>query len=632
MLNFVQNVILKPVYEIVASPLLGRELRVFLRSKKSFFAMLFFLLALLGVVSQNWAVFAAHWEPGQNLAHGARTLFFALSYGHLIFLMLVTPFLMAPLIAGEQEKSTITLMLSSPISVTHFILAKGLIPLVFVILLFTAAVPVLALCFLGGGLSAADLTRTYLILLSATLCYGSLGLYCSTLRPRVYEVYLITVLMVLIYGFILPYHGTIWHFLTTMRWEGVSYNNHGFHYLSHYYALIDENLAVTDPQYVQKTIPFPNIKVLWDASVPLTTRIPFGPVLHYLLSAFICVFFIRLSVLRVRKIALGEAHLVPVEEEEEELPEFHERDYDITFENTSDEGNPGLVLERRVQWFAKLTVLIRLFYISLMVSVIALPLSSYEGSWLFLSIPFMAAAFFTLPLAATSISSDHERQTLDLIRTSLLSSRQIIHAKFISNLQYSLVIAFALYAPGMLLQILCGWVFGYEVDLASSIADTVAIIWCPLLIVCALSIYTALGLYCSTLFRRTNRSMLIAGVVILLTLVTPFMLPDAGVNAIGQSSTWLLLGLAFLSPLSGVALVFPEGSINMPGISIMVRNFLHYLSGATIPESVTKGVVLEPATYVPFAPYIFASLQCIFCVLGASYLLKRSVAVLEKRD
>ncbi len=619
--------------EILTSPLLGREIRVFLRSKKAFIALFCFLTALVIVVSQNWAYFASHWNPGEDIAKGARSLFFALSRGHLLFLMLVTPFLMAPLIAEEREKETLPLILSSPVSITHFILAKGFIPVIYVILFFTAAVPVLALCFLGGGLSAGDLIRTYLILLTATLTYGSLGLFCSTLRPKVYEVYLLAVIMIILYGFVIPFHGSIWHFLNRMSWEGISSYNHGLQILSPYYMLENEIVISPGSSSSKNMISFPNPLILLSEQAPPNLRLNFFQVLHLFLSLFVCFLFLALSVWRVRVIALGDRvrhkpHEEEQKEEKKKEPQY-ERTSTITFEKTTTEGNPGYVLERRVQWFAKWSVLLRLFYISLMISILSLPLSSYEGSWLFFSIPFMAAAFFTLPLAATSFSAERERGTLDLLRTSLLSTQQIVKAKFYTSLQYSFLIALALFTPGMLLQMICGWVFQLEVDLVTGLVDTVAISCYPLVLFCSLIVYTSWSLYCSARFHPTNQALIISGIIIFLTLVTPFILPEAGIE---HNTDWGLFGLSFVSPLTGVSVVFPEGSINMPSLSVMVKKILHSFEVFTYFPSAYDPSDPHSARPIYLAPYIFGLLQCLICLFLSFFLLKKTVITLENND
>ncbi|HOL95232.1 MAG TPA: ABC transporter permease [bacterium] len=569
------------------SPLMIREMRVFLRSRKAFLYLFFFLAVLVVVTGQNWRAFADFWRPGRDIAAGARLFFYYLARGHLFLITFLMPILIAPSIVEEREKKTLDMLLSSPISVLHLVLAKLISPLVFVILLLTSSIPVLALCFLGGGLGFGEVFHVYVLFLATAGLYACLGLFCSTLRPRVYEVYLIAVALTVFWALLLPFHGSVWYFISQVSWKDDLSINHSFQYLSPFFAL-DQLLTGRG--------------TLWSRELTLGI---------FLLQAVgFSVLLVALTTRMVRQISAGAgfgARGEKTEEKEGMRPIPRERDYAITFHATSEEGNPGLVLERRVQWFARLPVLVRLFYIALMISVMTLPLASYNGSWLFLSLPFISAAFFTLPLAATSISSDHERETLGLLRTTLLSAGQIVRAKFITSLQYSFVIALALYLPGMTIQLICGSL-GYEVDLVTNRADTLAMVSYPFLLFVSLVMYTAWGLFCSAYFRYTNRALVVSGVVILGTLIAPFLIPRLNLSMFSASSYLLTYGFMFVSPLAGISTLFPEGSIKYLGRS-MIENH------ARIEVS-----------------YHFTLVQCLFFAAVTFLLIRKTIETLENQD
>ncbi len=574
--------------KILNSPLLGRELRLFFRSHKSFICLFLFLSALLLVVSQNWSAFTYHFQPGEDISRGSRALFFMLVRGHLFTIVLLMPILMAPAIAEERDKSTLDMILSSPISIFHLVAAKFIMPVLYVCLLLTAAMPVLALCFIGGGLDINDVFLAYLILLSATVLYGSLGLLCSTLPFRIYGVYLVAIVATLVFVLLIPYHGMVWHYITRVRYSSSFSINHGFQYLSPFFSLGE----LIRPTVTKKG----SLDFLW---------------LHLVLSACVSLFFLYAAVLRVGLISSGERS--GWDEDDDDEDESHpllakDRGYDITFGKTSEEGNPGMILERRVQWFSRMTVLMRLFYSAFMISVLTLPLASYQGSWLFLTIPFISAAFFTLPLSATSISSDRERETFGLLRTSLLSTRQIVYAKFITGLQYSFLIALALYLPGMLVQLLCGLMLGMEVDLVSGRGDTFAIMFYPVTLFFSLVLYNSWGLFCSAVFRQSSKALIVSGLVILITLSAPFMIPRLDLSSLSVLSYFLTFGLMFLSPLAGISTLFPEGSIRYLNRSLFLRE-----TGADVP-------------------YSFTIIQCLVFLGVTVYLLKKTMRAIERHD
>lgn len=566
-------------------PLLRREIRVFLRSYKSFLCLFFFLTALLVIVYLNWDTFVRSWRPDMDKAAGARRFFSSLSNVLLFMIILIMPFLIAPSIVEEREKHTLELLISSPISVVQMVLAKLLSPLIYVFLLLTSSIPVLSLCLLGGGLGMEDVYFTYIIFLATAFVYSCLGLFCSTLRPRVYEVYLAAVGATFLLALAIPYHGSLWTYISEVRWIGGMSVNH--------------SLQILSPFHVLSQILSPASRFSREGFLLVYVVIMLGISGILLMATFS----------RMKRIAFREetGNSMVDSEEGNGFLDIRERDYDISFDMTTQDGNPGLVLERRIQWFARLPVLLRLFYIALMLSVLTLPLASYQGSWLFLSLPFVSAAFFTLPLAATSISADRERETLSLLRTSLLSTRQIVYAKFIACLQYSFIIALALYLPGMLIQLLCRLI-GYEVDLSTDAADTFAMVFYPVILFFSLVMYTALGLYCSAFFRQSNRALVVAGVVILSTLSAPFLIPKAQFFAFSASSYLVTFGLMFLSPLAGISTLFPPGSIK-------------YLERSLFPIH-NQGDI----------PYGFTIGQCVFFCVVTYFLFNRAVSALENRD
>ncbi len=570
----------------LSSPLLIREIRIFLRSNKAFLCLLLFLGALVITVMMNWAAFTEHWRPDRDIARGARIFFHSLASGHLYLIILFMPFLLAPSIVEEREKNTLDLLVSSPISIAHLVLAKLISPLLFVFMLLTAALPVLALCFLGGGLGMIDVLYAYIIMLATSVIYSCLGLLCSTLRSRVYEVYLVAVLMTVVLCLVIPFHGSLWRYITVVKWVEGGSINHGLEFLSPFYIL--RSLIYTPAGVARSTYIF----------------------IYLFITLALSGMMMITSFAIVRRIASGTAFGSDYKEDDDEdndIIKAYARDYYISFDSTSQDGNPGLVLERRVQWFSRLPVLMRLFYSSLMLSILTLPLASYQGSWIFLSLPFISAAFFTLPLAATSISSDYERETIYLLRTSLLSSKQIVYAKFLSSLQYSFVIALALYFPGMAFQLFFSFM-GYEVDLVSNFADTIAMIFYPVALFFSLLMYNAWGLLCSSYFRHSNKSLIVSGVIILVTICAPFLVPQIDFFALSSISYFLTFILMFLSPLAGIITLYPPGTIKYLERSLFeIRNLSEI-------------------------PYIFPLFQCIFFLIITYFLLKKTIYFLEHND
>lgn len=119
--------------------------------------------------------------------------------------------------------------------------------------------------------------------------------------------------------------------------------------------------------------------------------------------------------------------------------------------------------------------------------------------------------FLSPALTAGSIASERERQTLDLLRTTLLSSRALVFGKLISALSYTFLLLFA----ALPLQSVA-FLFG-GIALGEVLVGTI------LLIVSALA-FSSLGLFFSSFSRRTLVSTVLAyGSVLVLVFGLPVM-------------------------------------------------------------------------------------------------------------
>jgi len=153
--------------------------------------------------------------------------------------------------------------------------------------------------------------------------------------------------------------------------------------------------------------------------------------------------------------------------------------------------------------------------------------------------------FIAPGVTAGSISSERERLTFDVLRTTLLSARALVLGKLASALSYLFLLLIAA-IPLQSLAFLFGGVTPEEV-----------LIGAALLVMTAIT-FSALGLYCSSLTRRTQVSTVLAYILALLfTIGLPLMLAvllsismrSYLVNSPGDSSTlialyWLVLSIS----------------------------------------------------------------------------------------
>lgn len=113
----------------------------------------------------------------------AASLFKMLTYYHVVAWMLLAPMLTATSISSERERGLLEGLQLSPLSPVSIVCGKLFSALSFVWLLFLAAMPILAICFLMGGVSPSEFAQGALQTFVAALLGASIGL-CVSARTR----------------------------------------------------------------------------------------------------------------------------------------------------------------------------------------------------------------------------------------------------------------------------------------------------------------------------------------------------------------------------------------------------------------------------------------------------------------
>ncbi|MFH1739796.1 MAG: ABC transporter permease subunit [bacterium] len=599
-------------------PVLAREVRGFLRSRKAFACLFLFLSVLLLFLLLGWRYFTRAFsqeEARAGLAIAGKMLFRELAFGQILVLTVLTPFLTAPAIAGESERGTLALLVSSPVSLSLILVQKLVSSMAFLILLLMGAMPVMAFCFVAGGLSGQEVAGAYLTILGASCMYGSIGLACSTFSRQVYKVYLLTFLLILLVAFVLPFHSSIWHYITRMAWKSGTGATADWDWLSPFAVLQDLLFPESGVAYSTIRLPLMGNVTLPRPSLPL----------FLLLNATICVVCLVAARWRMRGVVEGPGLRGGMDGTWSDTTSLRDemanpQGLAVKSGMFDDDRNPAILLEQRIQWLGRVHVILRLLYLALMLSVLTLPFASSKGAWIFFSLPFLAAALFTVPLAATSISSERERNTLDMSLVTLLSPSEILQAKYRTSFISSLILALALYLPGMFVVLGFG-LGGFKLDLLVEWSDALAIIAYPFLLVSALSFYTALSLYCSVKCRHSNAALLVSAIAILGCITVPLFVvhllstslsldrvtAESG-GFIGVALSTLSFGkivFVLISPLTIVSTLFTQGTINLTGFHLD-----------------------HPLSSVEEIGFFFVVTHCVLVISLARWLLHRSAVEL----
>jgi ABC-2 type transport system permease protein len=157
------------------------------------------------------------------------------------------------------------------------------------------------------------------------------------------------------------------------------------------------------------------------------------------------------------------------------------------------------------------------------------PDRQYLGKFVFgsvVGIELLLVCFICPAFTVGAISGERERQTYDLLRTTLLRARTLISGKLVSAMSYVLLLLVAA-LPLQSLAFLLGGIAPEEVGIAS------------LLLLSTAFLYSAAGIFFSSIMRRTlGATILTYAFVLLDTLGLPLVLLP--ISALGSGVTYTL--------------------------------------------------------------------------------------------
>jgi ABC-type transport system involved in multi-copper enzyme maturation permease subunit len=164
------------------NPVLGKELRVRMRSKRTPWMVSLYLGALgLVVFSMMYFEMRDHYGFTPSNQRDVFILLSLLQYGLIIF---ITPGLTAGAICGERERQTLSVLLTTNLSPWQVIIGKWLASLSFILLLILSSLPLYGLLILFGGISLLQIAKIFGVYIITILAIGSVGVCISTLVKR----------------------------------------------------------------------------------------------------------------------------------------------------------------------------------------------------------------------------------------------------------------------------------------------------------------------------------------------------------------------------------------------------------------------------------------------------------------
>ncbi|MCA9241283.1 MAG: ABC transporter permease subunit [Planctomycetales bacterium] len=451
------------------NPVLQYELLSNLRLPRSFLLLLAYI-ALLGIV-----VFLA-WPQEQRLdfaqPEAAKRLVGLFFLGQYLLASLMAPSFAAGAITGEKERDSYEMLLASPIRPGAIVLGKLFATLTHLGILIFCSLPIVMLCLPLGGVSALEVFAAYIAMMSMVGLFGMISLWASSYFRRT------SASLVVSYLLILPLA-----LLGALVWNAL------------------EQIGSARVAFVSTVVPLACAAV--------------SAVLWYDIAR---------RLLYPADLGSGGKEVVDLESEAREAVGLYiKRDEfpDKLFappKRTSfieDGANPIYDKEMRSEIFAQGTLMLRLvIQISMFLALPIMAFCLYVWPWLapwYLAYVLLFNLLVGPVFSAGSVCNERERQTLDLLLTTLITPWQMLWGKLLSGLRVSVVLTSFLLWPVILA---CIMPLEYWNNL-----PTMAGYLLVVALACVTTSLTALG--CSTLVRKTSTSLISTYIILLSLFVAP---------------------------------------------------------------------------------------------------------------
>ncbi|PHS09807.1 MAG: ABC transporter permease [Blastopirellula sp.] len=442
---------------LLENPVLQRELLVNLRTARSFLLLLLYQVLLAAIVYFAWPQ-VDRWDPSQSHDEALK-LFDLFFLGQFILASMMAPSFAAGALTGEKERKTYEMLLASPLKPGAIVIGKLFASLAHLALLIFTSLPIVMLCLPLGGISLWEVLCAYFILILAVITFGMISIACSSFFQRTSASLVVSYLIILPIALI---GAMFWQFL--------------------------QSAGVVRLIFLMVTVPI--------GSGIIVTLLFYGTAWRLLYPS---------------DMGSEGKEVVDLDKEAEEAvglviqrDQFPDKLFAPAKRTKllADNVNPVYDKEIHSEIFAQGTLMLR---VVIQVS-------------MFLAIPLMAICLYIFPqyapyyisyvilfnmlvgpvFSAGSITSERERETLDLLLTTEITPWQILSGKFLAGLRVSSVLTMFLLWPMLLACVMVSFYWTNWLSVVGYLATV--------LLTCVST--GMIALFCSVTFRKTAHSLM----------------------------------------------------------------------------------------------------------------------------
>jgi ABC-type transport system involved in multi-copper enzyme maturation permease subunit len=486
---------------VVENPVLQRELLTNLRMRRAF-VLLFVYVALLGLV-----VYLA-WPQEQRLdmaqPEAAKRLVNLFFFGQYMLASLMAPSFAAGAITGEKERMSYEMLLASPLRPGAIVLGTLVAALCHLGILMNCSLPIVMLCLPLGGVSLYEVFAAYFGMIATVGLFGMISLWASSYFNRTSASLVVSYLMIL-------------------------------------------------PLAMVCVLMWVQLEQLGGARILVVITVV--PVVCLSLSALMWRNACR-RLLYPRDLGSEGKEVVDLETEAREAvglyikrDEFPDRLFAPPKRSTfMEEGiNPIYDKEMRSEIFSQGTLMLRLvIQISMLLALFVMACCLYiwpEYAPWYISYVLLFNMLVGPVFSAGSVTSERERQTLDLLLVTLVTPWQMLWGKLFSGLRVSSVLTSFLLWP-VLLACVMPLPFWYNLPTMVGYLVVVAL-------TCLTTAVTAL--FCSTVFHKSSTSLISTYIIIGVMFMAPMVMSRFAETFFrGTLGAAVVENLGMISPFAAV--------------------------------------------------------------------------------
>lgn len=529
---------------LLENPVLQRELLANLRMKRAFLLLFGYVGLLGGMVYLAWPQDTQLDVTNPEAAIRLVNLFFL---GQYMVASLMAPSFAAGAITGEKERKTYEMLLASPLRPGAIVVGKLLADLCHLALMIFSSLPIVMLCLPLGGTSLYEVLAVYFALLLTTTTFGIISLACSSYFQRTMAALVVSYLVILP----LALAGLV-------AW-----------------LVLGEMGSDTSFRLFAVSLLLPlGCAALWAGLIGTTSqRLLYPP-------------------------DLGSEGKEVVDEEEEMdqavgLVIRRDRFPDRLFAPPKRAGllpegaNPVYDKEMRSEIFSQGTLMLRIviqvsMFLAIPLMLVCLYVRPQDAAW-YIAYVLLFNMLVGPVFSAGTVTSERERETLDLLLTTLITPGQILSGKLISGLRVSFILTMFVMWP---VALACLMVTEFWINLPAMGAY--------LVIVMVTCLATAIwALFCSVICRKSSVSLMISYLGVVTFFAAPLgMQVFAETFFDGTPMAQAVESIQFISPVSTafqIPLDFPQD----PDITVLGNwdTFYWFLGFYAIAEVVLMGVM-----------------------------------------